>query len=67
MFARRPYLVVVLLALVLLSFRLVIGAESVASGQIDAVHQQQTTAQETLPTRARIEIGAGNNQSVLAA
>ncbi|HMM59833.1 MAG TPA: Na/Pi symporter, partial [Candidatus Rifleibacterium sp.] len=43
-----------------------IGAESVASGQIDAVHQQQTTAQETLPTRARIEIGAGNNQSVLA-
>lgn len=66
MFARRPYLVVVILALVLLSFRLVIGAESVASGPASAAHQLQALAQEVLPARARIEIESGNNQSVLA-
>ncbi len=66
MFARRPYLVVVLLALVLLSFRLVIGAESVASGPASAAHQLQAVAQEIHPDRARIEIESGNNQSVLA-
>ncbi len=66
MFARRPYLVVVLLALVLLSFRLVIGAESVASGPASAAHKLQAVAQEIHPDRARIEIESGNNQSVLA-
>lgn len=66
MFARRPYLVVVILALVLLSFRLVIGAESVASGPASAAYQLQALAQEVHPARARIEIESGNNQSVLA-
>lgn len=66
MFARRPYLVVVILALVLLSFRLVIGAESVASGTASVTYQLQALAQEVHPARARIEIESGNNQSVLA-
>jgi len=66
MFARRPYLVVVILALVLLSFRLVIGAESIASGPASAAYQLQALAQEVHPARARIEIESGNNQSVLA-
>lgn len=64
MFARRPYLLVVLAILVLLSFRLVGGAE--LSGSASASYRLKTRLPDIHPDRARIDINAGNNQSVLA-
>ena len=64
MFARRPYLLVVLSVLVLLSFRLVGGAEP--AGLASSAYQLKTRVPDIHPDRARIDINAGNNQSVLA-
>ncbi len=62
MFARRPYLLVILSVLILVSFRLVVGAELASPTPA----QSATGVPDLHPARARIDVETGNNQSVLA-
>ncbi len=62
MFVRRPYLLVILSVLVLVSFRLVVGAELASPTSASLA----TVVPDLHPARARIDVEAGNNQSVLA-